>query len=113
MFLAAATSMPEVVVSVAAARMGAVDLAVGNLLGSNVFNVAILGLDDVLYAAGPLLESVSAAHVITVIAAMLMTAIAVIGVTYRAQHKRFRLSWEAIAMLVIYAAGLMLLWRQG
>jgi len=111
LFMATATSMPEVVVSIAAARIGAIDMAVGNLFGSNVFNVAILGLDDVLYTPGPLLTAVSPAHLVTIVSAMLMTAIAIIGVTYRAQRKRFRLSWEAIAMLGVYAAGLTLLWR--
>lgn len=111
LFLAASTSMPEVVVSVAAARIGAVDMAVGNLFGSNVFNVAILGLDDVLYTRGPLLASVSPVHLVTLVSAMLMTAVAIIGLTYRAQRKRFRLSWEAIAMLAAYFAGLTLLWR--
>jgi cation:H+ antiporter len=111
LFLAGATSMPEVVVSVAAARIGAVDLAVGNLFGSNVFNVAILGLDDALFLPGPLLSSVSRVHLVALVSAILMTAIAIIGVTYRAQRKRFRLSWEAAAMLAVYLAGLTLMWR--
>jgi cation:H+ antiporter len=113
LFMAASTSMPEVVVSMAAARIGAIDMAVGNLFGSNVFNVAILGLDDLLYTKGPLLAQVSAAHAVTLVSAMLMTAIAIIGLTYRAQRKRFRLSWEATAMLCVYAAGLALMWRLG
>jgi cation:H+ antiporter len=112
-FLAASTSMPEVVISVAAARIGAIDLAVGNLFGSNVFNVAILGVDDVLYRPGPLLAAVSGAHALTLVSAILMTAIAIIGLTYRAQKKRFRLSWEAMGMLGVCTAGLALLWRLG
>jgi Ca2+/Na+ antiporter len=38
LFLAISTSLPEVVVSLAAVRLGALDLAVGNVLGSNLFN---------------------------------------------------------------------------
>lgn len=110
LFLAAATSMPEVVVSTAAARIGAIDMAVANLFGSNVFNIAVLGLDDVLYVRGPILAVVSDAHLVTLVSAMLMTAIAVIGVTYRAQRKYWRLSWDALAMLAVYAGGLGLLW---
>jgi len=105
--------MPEVVISVAAARIGAIDLAVGNPFGSNIFNVAILGIDDRLYTPGPLLASVSQVHLVTLVSAMLMTSIAIIGLTYRAQRKRFRLSWDAIAMLAVYLTGLALLWRLG
>lgn len=48
LFIAIATSLPELSVSLAAVRMGSVDLAVGNVLGSNLFNMLILALDDVL-----------------------------------------------------------------
>jgi cation:H+ antiporter len=39
LFLAASTVLPEIAVTVAAIRSGAIDLAVGNLLGSNLFNI--------------------------------------------------------------------------
>jgi cation:H+ antiporter len=103
LFIAAATSFPEIVVSAAAARLGAVDMAAANLFGSNLFNVAILGIDDVLYTRGTLLASVAPAHLVTLTAAMMMTAAAIVGLTYRASRKRYRLSWDALAILAIYA----------
>jgi cation:H+ antiporter len=109
--LAASTSMPEVVVSMAAMRMGALDMAAANLFGSNLFNLAVLGLDDVLYTRGPLLAAISSAHLVTLVAAMVMTAIAIVGLTYRAQRKRFRLSYDAIAMIVVYGLAVRLLWQ--
>lgn len=48
-FIAVATTLPELTVSYAAYRIGATDMAVGNLLGSNLFNVNILALDDLFY----------------------------------------------------------------
>jgi cation:H+ antiporter len=105
--VAAATSLPEVVVSVAAARIGALDMAAANLLGSNLFNVAIVGIDDVLYTRGPLLEHVSRAHEIALLGAMSMTGIAIVGLTMRAR-KRFRLSWDALAMVAMYVVTLWL-----
>ena len=109
LFVAASTSLPEVVVSVAAARMGAVDMAVGNLFGSNLFNVAVLGIDDLLYTRGSVLAAVSPVHVVSLTTAMIMTAIAIVGVTYRASRKRYRLSWDAIAILAAYLIGANLL----
>lgn len=113
LFVAASTSLPEVVVSVAAARLGALDMAAANLFGSNVFNIAVLGLDDFLLTSGPLLARVSPAHAISLVSALLMTAIAVIGMTYRAQRKRFRLSWDTLFIVAVYALGTALLWRLG
>lgn len=104
LFVAATTSLPEVVVSVTAMRMGALDMAVANLFGSNLFNVAVLGVDDLLYTRGPLLASVSRVHLLASSAAITMTAIAVIGLTFRAARKRFRLSWDSVGIVAVYAA---------
>ncbi len=106
--IAVSTSLPEVVVSLAAVRMGARDMAVANLLGSNIFNIAVLGVDDLLYTRGRVLAAVSGAHLVTLIMAMVMSAIAILGLTYRAQRKRYRLSWDAVAILATYLAGLWL-----
>jgi cation:H+ antiporter len=105
LFVAASTSLPEVVVSIAAARIGAIDMAAANLFGSNLFNVAVIGFDDLLYVRGSLLLAVSPAHLLTLTAAILMTAVAIIGLTCRASRKRYRLSWDAIAILGIYIVG--------
>ncbi len=113
LFIAASTSFPEIVVSVAAVRLGAVDMAAANLFGSNLFNVAILGLDDVLYTRGTLLSSVSRAHLVSLTAAMTMTAVAIVGLTFRASRKRYRLSWNALAIVAIYLIGVAMMRRAG
>ncbi len=109
LFVAATTSLPEIVVSIAAARIGAVDMAAANLFGSNLFNVAILGIDDLVDVHGTLLSAVSSAHLVSVAAAIMMTAVAIIGVTVRASRKRFRLSWDTIAIGTIYGIAVLLL----
>ncbi|MET0758895.1 MAG: hypothetical protein ABWZ56_00630, partial [Flavobacterium sp.] len=66
LFIAASTSLPEVVVSIAAIRMGTIDLAIGNIFGSNIFNIAILALDDILYTKGPIFQFTSPNHIVPV-----------------------------------------------
>lgn len=110
LFIAASTSLPEIVVTMAAARIGAVDMAAANLFGSNLFNIAILGIDDLVDVHGSLLQAVSPVHLVTLAAAIMMTGVAIIGLTYRASRKRFRLSWDAIAIVAIYIAATTLLW---
>jgi len=110
LFVAMSTSLPEVVVSMAAVRLGAVDLAAGNLFGSNLFNVAILGVDDVFFTGGPLLASVSSTHLITAATAIGMTAVAIIGMTFRAGRKRYAFSWDAIGIMGFYAAGTIMIY---
>jgi len=111
-FIAVSTSLPEVVVSIAAVRMGAVDLAIGNLFGSNIFNICILAVDDIFFFKGPLLFYASADHIISALSAMAMTAIAIIGLTYRAEKKRLFVSWDSMAILLAYIANLLILYMR-
>jgi cation:H+ antiporter len=108
-FLAASTSMPEIAVSVAAVRAGSVDMAVGNLLGSNIFNVFILALDDIFYRKGLLLQDAADKHMISVLSVIIMSAVVVIGLSYHANGKRFLLAWDAVLIFLIYIINLMLL----
>ncbi|HKY26366.1 MAG TPA: hypothetical protein VJM12_00315 [Pyrinomonadaceae bacterium] len=112
-FIAFSTSLPELVVSLGALRLGAVDIALGNLFGSNLFNIGILALDDVLYTKGALLSNVSQGHLITTSAAIVMTAIAVIGLTYQTTRKLRFFAWDSIAIIVVYAAATLLLYATG
>ncbi|MCX7794092.1 MAG: hypothetical protein N2257_06790 [Thermodesulfovibrionales bacterium] len=109
-FIALSTSMPEVVVSFAAVRMGALDLAIGNLFGSNIFNIFILALDDIFFTQGPLLSYVNKAHILPAVAAIVMTSVAIIGLTYRAEKKGLLLAWDSLFMALIYLINLMLLY---
>lgn len=100
--IAITTSLPEITVSVTAARMGSFDMAVANLLGSNLFNVAILAITDLCYLKAPLLRSVDPVNSSTAICAMMALAIVVIGLTYRSQKKFLFLAGDAIAICIVY-----------
>jgi cation:H+ antiporter len=109
-FIAVSTSLPEVVVSIAAVKMGAINLAVGNLFGSNMFNIFILGIDDLFFVKGPLLSLVNQNHAIPALSAIVMTAIAIIGLTYRAEKKTLFLAWDSAGMVLIFVINLTLLY---
>jgi len=102
LFLAAATSLPELVVSYAAIRMGAFDLLVGNLLGSNVFNIFILAITDLFYTKGSLFANINADHLESVIVVIIMTAVAGLGFMAKPQKKIWRLSIDTFIILVLY-----------
>jgi cation:H+ antiporter len=110
-FIAISTSLPEVVVSVSAVKMDAIDLAIGNLFGSNLFNILILAIDDVFFIKGPILSFVNPTHIISALSAIVMTTIAIIGLTYRAEKKRLFLAWDSIGMILVYVVNLMLLYK--
>ncbi len=109
-FIAVSTSLPEVVVSVAAVKMGAIDLAIGNLLGSNIFNIFILALDDIFFPKGPLLSFASLNHIISALSAIAMTTVAIIGLTYRTEKKTLFLAWDSISIFMLYVINISLLY---
>ena len=114
LLIALATSLPEVVVTVAAVRLGAFNLAMGNLFGSNLFNILILVPEDIAFTSGPILEAVSPLHTISAVSAIVMTGIAVVGLTYRPRHRAFvRLSWVNLFLLSIYLLNFYVLFLYG
>jgi len=108
-FLALSTSLPEVAVSIAAIRSGSIDLAVGNLLGSNIFNVFILAVDDLFYTKGLLLKDASDVHLVSAFSVVMMTAVVIIGLSYKAQGKRFFLASDALVIFILYILNLLML----
>jgi cation:H+ antiporter len=105
LFIAAATSLPELVVSLAALRMGSLDIAVGNLLGSNVFNMFILGIDDVFYREGSLFKDISPSHLLSVFITIIMTAVVGLGLLFKPKKKQvWHFSIDTFIIILLYLA---------
>ncbi len=108
-FVAAVTTMPELVVTISAMRLGAVDLAVGDLLGSLMVNVAMLGVMDLLYVRGPLLQVAASENAVTGLMAVVMGGIAVAEMMYRPQRKALRwMSLGAFLLAFLFAGHIFL-----
>lgn len=102
--LAAATSLPELVVVIAAIRQGTPMLALGGLVGSNMFDLLILAIDDLFYAKGPLLAALDPDHLASVAFVAIATWLLVIGMP---AEKRPRVL-PLVGIFVSYAAMLAL-----
>lgn len=114
LFIAIATTLPEAAVTIAALRLGALDMAIGNLLGSNLFNVLILALDDLFFLPGPLLSRASPIHAVSAMSAMLMAGIAVIGLLYRPTKRVLSLvGWVSFGLSSVYVLMISILYRYG
>jgi cation:H+ antiporter len=114
LFIAFATSVPEIVVTVAAVRIGALDMAISNLMGSNIFNILILVVDDVFYLKGPLLAHVSLLHAVTALSAIMMTGLAIVGLFYRPKERLFKtVGWTSLFLLMIYLLNSFFLYLYG
>ncbi|MGD9797996.1 MAG: sodium:calcium antiporter [Acidimicrobiia bacterium] len=108
--LALTTSLPELVASIAAVRIGAHDLAVGNLFGSNAFNMAALVLVDVAYTPAALLHAVDPSQATAGMGAILLMALALAALVHGTETRARRLEPDAILLLVAYAGALFAVW---
>lgn len=110
--VAFSTSLPELVASFAALRMGAHDLAIGNILGSNAFNMLLLIPLDLVHK-GPLLAAVSKNHAITCLATIVATLIVVLGQLYQVERRRVLIEPDASLVIAVVFGSLWLIYQMG
>ena len=111
--VALVTSLPELVTTITAIRLGAADMAVGNLFGSNMFNMFALGLTDVFFAQGRFLSVVDPAFLIIASLGLIMTGMALIGNLARLERRVLFIELDALALVLVYFGGIWLLYTRG
>jgi cation:H+ antiporter len=107
------TSFPEMAATVSAVRLGALDLAVGNIFGSNAFNMTILLIMDLVYLRGPVLTVVSRDHLLTVLVAVACLGLGVMAILARDDRRAPRLRVESLLIVAAYVAAAWMLYRLG
>ena len=107
--LGLATSLPEVATSLAAVRFGAYDLAAGNLFGSNTYNMTIFVILDAVHR-GPILSDIDSAHVVSALVAIALMGMGLAALVFRSKRRFTLLEPSGGAMLLMYLAGLALVY---
>ncbi|TSA53734.1 MAG: sodium:calcium antiporter [Nitrosomonadaceae bacterium] len=114
LLVAAVTSAPEIAVTLSALRIGAIDMAIANLLGSNLFNIIILAVDDLFYAKGPMLAHVNSSHAFTAFTAVTMNALVIVGLVFRPQGRAMLgLTWVSLGLFLLYILNTWILFEHG
>lgn len=106
LFIGFTTTLPEITVSVIALRLGAKELAIANMLGSNLFNIAIIFINDLLYKKAPIFNVVSRNHIFTAFIAVVLTLVVIAGLVTKPKRKtRLGLSSYALVLIVVFIIG--------
>jgi len=114
LFLAVTTSAPELVVAISALRMGAIDLAMADIFGANMLDMAMIVPVDLAYGKGFILSAVSRSHIIIAAVAVTMSLLVMIGLRFRQRRKVFRVaSWYTPALIALYILGAYALFKSG
>jgi cation:H+ antiporter len=108
-----ATTLPELSTTFSAIRLGAFDLAVGNLFGSVMFNMTVLLLMDVVYTRGPLLGFVARDHLLTILLGVTLLTLGIVAILFRGRRRVLPLRLENFLIVATYILGLWLLYSLG
>ena len=105
-FLAAATSLPELSTALAAARIGRAELAIGDVLGGNMFDVVLLVVVDLIHREQLALREVDRASIMIGLIAILLTMIYLAGLIERRDKALLRMGYDSLAVIVVYVLGI-------
>jgi cation:H+ antiporter len=111
--VALVTSLPEVVTTVTATRIGAYDLAVGNLFGSNIFNIFALGSTDFFYFQGRFMATIDPALTLAGLAGLVLTSLGLVSTVAQVERRLFFVEVDAVLILVGYVGAMWLLFSRG
>jgi len=104
------TSLPELVATMTGGSINAPGIAVGNALGSNAFNLGILGLMGIL-AGKSLFKQISLSHGLSGTMAVLLTAVALGGIALGGGPAVGRVSLISVLILALYLGGVWIQFR--
>lgn len=112
-FTAFFTSLPELVVTIAAVRQGALTLAVGNILGTNCFNVIVIAVADIVFRDASIYHAAGEQPVAWGLLSILMTAVLIMGFVRRERYGIGKIGFESFIILLLYAGALLMLFLNG
>ncbi len=102
LFVAVTTSLPEMAVALSAVKLGFIDMALGDIFGSNMFNMAIISIADLCLGRRIILSAISGEHLFTVLFVLISTALVLASLVYRSKRKAPALAWDSVSILFVF-----------
>jgi cation:H+ antiporter len=105
-----ATSLPELSTIVAALRRKRYEMAMGDIFGTNLFNISLIFLADLAYGQGPVLRQAGPFEAVASLLALVLTGIFILGLLERRDKTVLHMGYDSLAAIVVFLAGLALLY---
>jgi len=100
LLMAAATSLPELVVTMRLLKIGNIGMATGNIFGSNLMNLTIVAIADLIYGQN-VYETITSSQLVTLGAGMLMSGIFLSGGLVKSTRK-VKMHMDNVCILILY-----------
>ncbi|MBB4265860.1 sodium:calcium antiporter [Roseospira visakhapatnamensis] len=104
---AVTTSLPELITTLAAVRRGALQLALGGIIGGNTFDVLFLTVSDVAYRDGSLYHAVGRGDLFWLTIGLAMTAVLLLGLVVRERRGIAGIGFESVTVLGLYGLAIL------
>lgn len=112
-FLAISTSLPELVTTMSAVRLGFSDMAVANIFGANFMNLFIIFIADLFYSKGPLLSAASDGNILSALMVVILSSIFIFNLLFRSDRTVIRVGYDTLLIFLGYLTAAYLLFRSG
>lgn len=106
LLLSGATSLPEVTTSFSAVLIGNPDIAVGNILGSNMFNIFIIASFDLYYRKRRLFQLASPNNYYTAGLGLTLSAMTLVALTQKSEYHVMWIGLNSVMIVIIYSIGM-------
>jgi cation:H+ antiporter len=107
------TSLPELSTITAAIRLKRHEMAIGDILGSNIFNLLLIFLADVVYTGEPVLNYAGRFEIVAALLGILMTGILLLGLLERRDRTILRMGYDSAALIAVFLGGVGILYALG
>jgi cation:H+ antiporter len=102
LLIAVTTSLPELVTTMTAVRLGYVEMAIANVFGANLFNILIFFFTDFFYSPGPLFNDLSSQNLITALMGILLTTVVIFSLVYPSRRQFLRMGIPSLMIIFGY-----------
>jgi cation:H+ antiporter len=106
-----ATSLPELSSITAALRLKRYEMAMGDIFGTNLFNIGLIFVADVAYRKGPILNEAGDFEAVAALLALILTGIFLLGLLERRDKTILRMGYDSLTTIAVFGGGLLLLYR--
>jgi cation:H+ antiporter len=105
------TSLPEVSTVLAAVRLQRYEMALADVVGTNLFNVTIIAIVDAVHPGGPVLVEAGRFAAFGALLAIVLTGLFLVGMIERRDRTVLRMGYDSLAALACYAGGVVVLYQ--
>lgn len=109
-FTAISTSLPEISTVLAAVRLGRYVMAVSDIFGTNLFDIGVIFIADLLYPGGPILNQTGPFAIVAGLLGIVVTAIYLVGLIERRDKDVAGIGLDSLVVIAAYLGGVAVLY---